>query len=82
MRDAMCVGVDDREVFFPSTAGSPTYNVPRLVCGECPVKSECLEYELAAMLDDPEYRSHGMFGGTTPPERRRILAGRRRLVAA
>lgn len=81
MREALCLGIDNPDAFFPSNQGNPLYHIPRAVCGGCPVRIDCLEYELAAMLADPEYSSHGMFGGTTPPERARIVAGRR-LVAA
>lgn len=36
------------------------------MCGECSVRSQCLEFALSI---DAQY---GIFGGTTPEERRRI----------
>jgi hypothetical protein len=77
----------DPEVFFPSGPGDGWYNKPRTICGQCPVQNACLEAELSVMLRDPEAGTYGMFGGTTPNERRRLIAGmtaRRRgqLVAA
>jgi hypothetical protein len=42
------------------------------VCGECPVRSRCLEVALAT----PEAHDWGVWGGTLPHERRRIRAER------
>jgi WhiB family redox-sensing transcriptional regulator len=44
----------------------------RRVCADCPVKTECLEYALANRID------HGVWGGTSERERRRILKARAR----
>nr|MDQ6928977.1 WhiB family transcriptional regulator [Actinomycetota bacterium] len=49
--------------------------VARRVCIDCPVKSPCLEYALANSID------HGVWGGASERERRRI-ARRRRLARA
>ena len=49
--------------------------VARRICAECPVKGACLEYALRNGID------HGVWGGTSERERRRI-ARRRRLAAA
>ena len=43
-------------------------------CARCPVESECLDYALRLRID------FGIYGGTTPPQRRRILQLRRRLA--
>ncbi|MEZ5311676.1 MAG: WhiB family transcriptional regulator [Microthrixaceae bacterium] len=40
------------------------------VCATCPVKTQCLEYALANRID------HGVWGGTSERERRRILKRR------
>jgi len=60
-------------VFFPSDGVG--VEVARRICAECPVKGPCLEYALRNGID------HGVWGGTSERERRRI-ARRRRLAAA
>lgn len=59
----------DPAVFFPSD-GIGVQSAQR-ICSDCPVKSPCLEYALANRVD------HGVWGGTSERERRRILRGRR-----
>ena len=58
-------------LFFPSDGVG--VEVARRVCAECPVKGHCLEYALRNGID------HGVWGGTSERERRRI-ARRRRLA--
>lgn len=57
--------------FFPSDGVG--VEAARRLCETCPVKSPCLEYALAERID------HGVWGGTSERERRRI---RRRRSAA
>jgi WhiB family redox-sensing transcriptional regulator len=57
-------------LFFPSDGVG--VDVARRVCAECPVRSECLEYALANRID------HGVWGGTSERERRRIIKARAR----
>jgi len=57
-------------VFFPSDGVG--VEVARRICADCPVKGPCLEYALRNGID------HGVWGGTSERERRRI-ARRRRL---
>ncbi len=38
------------------------------ICRSCPVLKQCLEYA----LQHPESAEYGIWGGTTPPQRRRI----------
>ena len=59
--------------FFPSDGVG--VDAARKICAECPVKAECLEYALVNRID------HGVWGGCSERERRRILK-RRRLDAA
>jgi WhiB family redox-sensing transcriptional regulator len=59
--------------FFPSDGVG--VDVARRICANCPVKSPCLEYALRNGVD------HGVWGGTSERERRRI-ARQRRLAAA
>ena len=55
--------------FFPSDGVG--VDKARRVCADCPVKAECLEYALTYRID------HGVWGGCSERERRRILRKRR-----
>ncbi|MCZ7527449.1 MAG: WhiB family transcriptional regulator [Acidimicrobiia bacterium] len=55
--------------FFPSDGVG--VELARRVCAECPVRAECLEYALTYRID------HGVWGGASERERRRILRSRR-----
>jgi WhiB family redox-sensing transcriptional regulator len=59
----------DPAVFFPSDGIG--VQAAQRICFDCPVKSACLEYALADRVD------HGVWGGTSERERRRILRHRR-----
>jgi WhiB family redox-sensing transcriptional regulator len=59
----------DPALFFPSD-GIGVQSAQR-ICSECPVKGPCLEYALDNRVD------HGVWGGTSERERRRILRRRR-----
>src|SRR5690348_6062526 len=73
MRDGKCRGIDPAE-FFPSDGLG--VDRARRVCEDCPVRAECLEYAL-------EYRiEHGVWGGASERERRRILRRRRGVTLA
>ncbi len=56
-------------LFFPSDGVG--VEVARQICATCPVKTPCLEYALRNRID------HGVWGGTSERERRRILRQRR-----
>jgi WhiB family redox-sensing transcriptional regulator len=60
------------EIFFPSD-GIGVQEAQR-ICAECPVAEACLEYALANRID------HGVWGGRSERERRRILRRRRAAV--
>ena len=62
-------------LFFPSDGVG--VEVAKRVCADCPMKATCLEYALSNRID------HGVWGGTSERERRRILKARaaRRPVA-
>jgi len=60
-------------IFFPSDGVG--VEVARGICADCPVKAPCLEYALENKID------HGVWGGASERERRRI-ARRRRLQVA
>lgn len=61
-------------LFFPSDGVG--VEVARRVCEGCPVKSPCLEYALRNSID------HGVWGGESERERRRIARRRRTAKAA
>jgi WhiB family redox-sensing transcriptional regulator len=60
-------------LFFPSDGVG--VEVARRICATCPVKEQCLEHALVNRID------HGVWGGASERERRRILK-RRRTAAA
>ena len=55
--------------FFPSDGNGVV--TARAICEECPVKAPCLEYALVNRIE------HGVWGGCSERERRRILKRRR-----
>jgi WhiB family transcriptional regulator, redox-sensing transcriptional regulator len=57
------------DVFFPSDGMGVI--VAQRICADCPVSGECLEYALENHID------HGVWGGASERERRRILRRRR-----
>ena len=70
---ASCLG-RDVNIFFPEWGKNRAHKpVINQICGDCPVKQECLEYALSL----PE--QIGFFGGMSARERERILVLRKRL---
>ena len=63
----------DPSVFFPSDGVG--VEVAKQICVGCPMRTPCLEYALRNRID------HGVWGGASERERRRI-ARQRRLTAA
>lgn len=61
-----CAGTDP-ELFFPEK-GNSHHAQARAICADCPVREACLSWALETR------QSHGIWGGTTVNERRRILA--------
>lgn len=68
MADGNCRSVHP-SVFFPSDGVG--VDIARQICADCPVKAPCLEYALHNRID------HGVWGGASERERRRILRQRR-----
>jgi WhiB family redox-sensing transcriptional regulator len=58
------------ETFFPSDGVGVDH--ARKICADCAMKGPCLEYAMANHID------HGVWGGTSERERRRIARQRRR----
>ena len=73
MLNARCRGVAPTE-FFPSDGLG--VESAQHICHDCPVKMECLEYALLNRIE------HGVWGGASERERRRILRRRRDLISA
>jgi WhiB family redox-sensing transcriptional regulator len=61
--------VEPPEMFFPSDGVGVIR--ARRICSTCPVKEQCLEYALVNRIE------HGVWGGCSERERRRILKKRR-----
>jgi WhiB family redox-sensing transcriptional regulator len=57
------------ETFFPSDGVG--VEIARRICADCPVKEPCLEYALFNRIE------HGVWGGASERERRRIARRRR-----
>ena len=70
MLRALCRGANPSE-FFPSDGVGVEF--AQRICGHCPVRTECLEYALKFRIE------HGVWGGASERERRRILRRRRQL---
>lgn len=70
---ASCRDVDP-EIFFPTAETGPMLDaevaVARAVCGGCSVRAECLAFARQRL-------PHGVAGGMTPGERRRLDGGPR-----
>ena len=62
------------KVFFPSDGVG--VDKARKICSGCPVSEPCLEYALEHRID------HGVWGGCSERERRRILKRRRLAVTS
>ncbi|MCB1249144.1 MAG: WhiB family transcriptional regulator [Acidimicrobiales bacterium] len=60
--------------FFPSDGVG--VEIAKRICETCPVKAQCLEHALVNRID------HGVWGGTSERQRRRILKSRRVSVGA
>jgi len=68
MLTGRCREIDPGE-FFPSDGVG--VDKARVICASCPVKEPCLEYALRNRID------HGVWGGASERERRRILKRRK-----
>lgn len=68
MREAACRGMDI-ESFFPDRYEIADFRAAKQVCQRCTVAAECLD----AGLDE----NHGVWGGTSVKDRRRIKRERR-----
>uniref|UniRef100_UPI001619F18C WhiB family transcriptional regulator n=1 Tax=Streptosporangium album TaxID=47479 RepID=UPI001619F18C len=70
-RRASCLS-EDPELFFPVSTEGPgreQYEQAKAVCRRCPVRLRCLDYAVNT------HQLYGVWGGTTPDERRAVAAG-------
>lgn len=63
---AACAGTDP-EAFFPEPGGR-VRKAALDACWSCEVRAECLAFAMT----DPLALRHGVWGGTTPPQRKRL----------
>lgn len=68
MARGLCTNVPPA-IFFPSDGAG--VDAARKICATCPVREPCLEHALVHRID------HGVWGGCSERERRRILKRRR-----
>lgn len=66
-----CRGLDPM-VFYPPPDEPALAEPAKEICATCPVRKHCLEFALATR------EKHGVWGGLTERERRRVLRQRRR----
>jgi WhiB family redox-sensing transcriptional regulator len=65
MNDAACIGYD-LSVFFPKS-GRGTASPARMICADCTVRDDCLEYALSH--EHGTHDAHGIYAGLTGNER-------------
>lgn len=70
---ALCAQADP-ERWFPERGESTLW--PKRICAQCPVAADCLQYALDNGI------SHGVWGGLSERERRRIKRGQLDRAAA
>ena len=67
----LCRG-SDTLVFYPPSDDDSLAEEAKMICGMCAVRQPCLEFALTTR------EKHGVWGGLTERERRRVLRQRRR----
>jgi WhiB family transcriptional regulator, redox-sensing transcriptional regulator len=72
MESALCRHLSPA-IFFPSDGAG--VQVAQQICQDCPVRVACLEYALANRIE------HGVWGGASERQRRRILKARQRQLS-
>jgi WhiB family transcriptional regulator, redox-sensing transcriptional regulator len=71
MAHARCAELDAEEsdrLFFCGQGQSRLASQARAICASCEVQGECLEFALRS----PDETEFGVWGGTTPGERRKL----------
>ena len=67
--DAACRDTNP-DLFFPGDNDTVTARHAKRICSTCPVRQQCLDAHL--------WEDHGIFGGTSPQERRKLRRGQQR----
>lgn len=70
--EAICRGLP-AETFYHHSSNSIAEGRAKAICARCPVRADCLDDAIAT--GEVEF---GIFGGLTPPERRRLARQRQR----
>lgn len=78
VKRAACAKIS-RDLFFPGQGENEKIAEAKAICHRCPVTYECLVTQLEAAKGVAD---HGVWGGTTPVERRRIRKMLREWLAA
>lgn len=73
-RLALCAGHPERGAWFPEEGQSPAR--AKAICRACPVRGDCLDFALRTR------QFEGVWGGTTPYERRRLVKQARAALSA
>jgi WhiB family redox-sensing transcriptional regulator len=68
----LCRGSDPLVFYPPADEDDSLADEAKMICGMCDVRQRCLEFALATR------EKHGVWGGLTERERRRVLRQRRR----
>lgn len=72
---ANCQGLDP-DVFFPARGDNEGVTAALAVCAGCTVRDDCLEYALTEGI------KHGVWGGRSTRDRRRLQTERRKAGTA
>lgn len=75
MQRGECNGMNP-DLFFPTVGENKAVAAAKKVCAQCDVREECLEYALQTR------QMHGIWGGLSEKERRRIRQQRSRRGSA
>lgn len=70
-----CQGLD-LDMFFPARGDNEGVKAAQAVCAGCTVRDDCLEYALAEGIE------HGIWGGRSERDRRRVRTARRKAATA
>lgn len=77
MQDALCAQVDP-ELWHPEKGGHNGAEAIK-ICKRCPLQQECLEYALR--MEVGVTGRYGIYGATTPMQRRRIAQQRKKAAS-
>jgi WhiB family redox-sensing transcriptional regulator len=67
---ALCAQADP-DAWFPAKRQRAHMTIAIQICGQCPVRAQCLDYALSG-ADSWGGIATGIWGGTTPQERDRL----------